>query len=245
VQSVSLQRGDTKVFQNFNLQVQHGEQVALVGPSGAGKTSLLRMMAGGIPAESGDILHGDASFAGATPKELRSLRARVGFIHQDHALVPNLRVCSNIVAGRFGRQGLLPALRALIAPTQETRLEVLQLLDQVGIGDKIYHRVDSLSGGEQQRVAIVRALFQKPDALLADEPVASVDPERARDVIGILTKVAQEHNLTLVVSIHDIALAKEFFPRVVGLRQGKIMFDTAPLDLQEGQLQELYSIQTK
>ena len=149
------------------------------------------------------------------------------------------------MAGRFGRQGLLPALRALIAPTQETRLEVLQLLDQVGIGDKIYHRVDSLSGGEQQRVAIVRALFQKPDALLADEPVASVDPERARDVIGILTKVAQEHNLTLVVSIHDIALAREFFPRVVGLRQGKIMFDAAPRDLQEGQLQELYSIQAK
>ena len=231
------------MFRDFNLQVQHGEQLALVGPSGAGKTSLLRMMAGGIPPTSGDIRHGDASFLQATPKELRSLRTRVGFIHQDHALVPNLRVCANVVAGRFGRQSFLRALRALLAPKQETRLEILQLLDQVGIGEKMYQRVDRLSGGEQQRVAIVRALFQKPDALLADEPVASVDPKRARDVVGLLTEVAKEHNLTLVVSLHDIALAKEFFPRVVGIRQGGIMFDAAPHDLQKRQLQELYSIQ--
>jgi phosphonate transport system ATP-binding protein len=121
-------------------------------------------------------------------------------------------------------------------------MEILNYLERVGIGEKIYHRADSLSGGEQQRVAIVRALFQKPDALLADEPVASVDPERARRVIQLLCKMAKEQGLTLVVSLHDIELAREYFPRLIGLKKGHIAFDQPTSNVKGQEVESLYAI---
>ena len=242
MENASLSLGGEKIIHNSSISIHHGEQLALIGPSGAGKTTLLRMLAGGLICDSGSVSHGGESFAKATPADLNRLRSRVGFIHQDHALVPNLRVFANVVMGRFGSRSFWQSFRSLVFPSKADRMEILNYLERVGIGEKIYHRADSLSGGEQQRVAIVRALFQKPDALLADEPVASVDPERARRVIQLLCKMAKEQGLTLVVSLHDIELAREYFPRLIGLKKGHIAFDQPTSNVKGQEVESLYAI---
>jgi len=224
MENASLSLGGEKIIHNSSISIHHGEQLALIGPSGAGKTTLLRMLAGGLICDSGSVSHGGESFAKATPADLNRLRSRVGFIHQDHALVPNLRVFANVAMGRFGSRSFWQSFRSLVFPSKADRMEILNYLERVGIGEKIYHRADSLSGGEQQRVAIVRALFQKPDALLADEPVASVQ------------------GLTLVVSLHDIELAREYFPRLIGLKKGHIAFDQPTSNVKGQEVESLYAI---
>ncbi|MEZ5304576.1 MAG: ATP-binding cassette domain-containing protein [Verrucomicrobiales bacterium] len=130
----------------------------------------------------------------------------------------------------------------MLLPSGDHAREVLALLDRVGIGDKIYHRTDTLSGGKQQRVAIARALYQKPAALLADEPVSAVDPARARDTVALLSQISEEENLTLVMSLHNLELAREFFPRLAGLRQGAIAFDQNAADLGDDAFHQLYAL---
>ena len=128
-------------------------------------------------------------------------------------------------------------------PPRKDVLQAHEILQRVGIGDMLYERTDRLSGGQQQRVAVARALFQDPGALLADEPVSSVDPARARDLIALLRNVAKERGLTLLASLHDVALAREFFPRLVGLRRGAVQFDRSPDQLPPRVFDELYDLE--
>ena len=214
-----------EVLREVDLEIAPGEQVALVGPSGAGKTTLLRVLDGVLRPCSGRMLWDGQDVYGFVGRKLRAFRADVGFVPQDHGLVPNLRVVQNVVSGKLGRRGFLASLRSLLWPSRDDLLRAHEVLEQVGIADYLFHRTDRLSGGQQQRVAIVRALFQDPEALLADEPVASVDPPRARSIIRLLTGLAADRGLTLVVSLHDLDLARAFLPRVVGLRDGRILFD--------------------
>jgi len=139
--------------------------------------------------------------------------------------VPNLRVLQNVLAGRLGRISFLQSLRNAISPPRQYVADVYAILDRVGIPEKLYEPVHRLSGGQRQRVAIARALYQRPRALLADEPVSSVDPARARDSIALLTEISRERNLTLCMSLHNVELAREFFPRLVGLRGAHVVFD--------------------
>jgi phosphonate transport system ATP-binding protein len=166
----------------------------------------------------------------------------VGFVHQHHGLVPNVRVVQNVLAGRLGRQGVLRSLVGLAWPRRAEVREVHSLLERVGIGDKLFERTDSLSGGERQRVAVARALYQQPAALLADEPVASVDPARARAMIALLSGLASERGLTLVVSLHDLALARAHFSRLVGLRSGRVVFDRPAAELGDADFEALYAL---
>jgi phosphonate transport system ATP-binding protein len=175
--------------------------------------------------------------------ELRRVRSTIGFVHQDHSLVPNLRVSQNVIAGSLGRRSFAGAVRSMLWPKQSDLERAAAILARVGIGDKLFQRTDRLSGGERQRVAIARALFQEPSALLADEPVSSVDPARARDTVALLCELSRERGLTLVVSIHDIDLAREFFARLVGLRQGRIVFDRDTQSVTEDELVRLYTIE--
>jgi len=242
---VCFSHGREQVLKGLSLSIGSGEQVALIGPSGAGKTTLLRLLCGGLLPDQGSLLIDGQCFARASQNgepSLRQLRARVGFVHQDHALVPNLRVIQNIVAGRFGKRGFWSSLRSLIRPQLQDQQEILDLLERVGISEKMYHRVDTLSGGQQQRAAIARALFQDPEAILADEPVASVDPARARAILELLVGVSRERGLTLVVSLHDPDLALDLFPRVIGLRSGQVVFDDAAANLAKSQLEALYRL---
>ena len=137
------------------------------------------------------------------------------------------------------------SLRAFLLPSRATEERVYALLERVGIESKIYERTDRLSGGQQQRVAIARALFQDPQAILADEPVSSVDPARARDTVDLLTRISREDGITLCMSLHNLDLAREFFPRLVGLRRGRIVFDRPGRDVGDDELGRLYDLDAR
>jgi phosphonate transport system ATP-binding protein len=177
-----------------------------------------------------------------TPRQLRQARAAIGFVHQDLRLVPNLRVVQNVLAGRLGSQSLLQSLRSVFFTPRALALEAHEVLERVGIPEKLYERTDRLSGGQRQRVAIARALFQQPVALLADEPVSSVDPARARDAVQLLASISREYGLTLGVSLHTLHLAQEFFPRLIGLRGGRVLFDEPTTAIDAGQFEALYRL---
>jgi len=226
-----------------DLEVRPGEALALVGPSGSGKTTLLRLLNAAVLPSAGSVAIDGRPLAGLRPAELREQRARIGFVHQDLCLVPNVRVLANVLAGRFGQQGLLDSVRTQLLPRRGELEEVARILERVGIGEKLYQRTDSLSGGQRQRVALARALYQEPRALLADEPVSAVDPARARSMVALLAGISRERGLTLVVSLHDIELAREFFPRLVGLRAGHVLFDRPASEVGDSELASLYTLE--
>jgi phosphonate transport system ATP-binding protein len=237
--------GGQSILNKISLEIKTGEVVALVGPSGAGKTSLLRIFNGMLQPTKGEVRVDDQCLASLTRGELRGLRSQIGFVPQDLGLVPNLRVAQNVITGRIGRMSSLRALRTVIHQRPEELQTIHSLLEGLGIGEKLFQRVDSLSGGEQQRVAIARALYQEPGALLADEPLSALDPARAREILKLLIEIARIHNLTLVLSLHDIVLARELVPRLVGLRAGRILFDRATAEVTDGEIQELYGLELK
>lgn len=227
-------------LENVSIRIAAGEQVGLVGPSGAGKTTFLRLLNRTVSPTGGDAMLFGQSLASLSSGELRSVRTRIGFIPQDLRLIPNLRVIQNVLSGRIGQQSLLGAARSLLLPRREETEAVFKLLGEVGVQEKLYERANRLSGGQQQRVAVARALYQLPDILLADEPVASVDPVRAREAISMLTQVSQTQGITLCVSLHNLELAREFFPRLIGLRDGRVVFDGSTNELDEHDFEKLY-----
>ncbi|MEM7264140.1 MAG: phosphonate ABC transporter ATP-binding protein [Planctomycetota bacterium] len=241
--NVTVRYDSVVAIDNVSVRVEAGSRVGLVGPSGAGKTSLLRLLNGTIRPTSGAVRVGEATLSDLSAQELREIRERIGFIHQDLGLVRNIRAIQNVLAGRLGRRTFLGALRSFLFPNRTESREVFALLDRVGIADKIYERTDHLSGGEQQRVAVARALYQEPIAILADEPVASVDPARARDLVTLLRDISKERGLTLVMSLHNLELAKEFFPRLIGLRNGRVAFDAPTESITPEQVAELYTLE--
>lgn len=236
--------GGARVLSRINLEVAPGTMVAFVGPSGAGKTTLLRLLNGSVRSDTGTVSVGGQAVQSLQGRNLRELRTGIGFIHQDLRLVPNLRVSQNVLSGKLGSQSLFQSLGMFIKPAARDLEEVHQLLERVGIPEKIFQRVDQLSGGQAQRVAVARALIQKPAILVADEPVSSVDPARAREILQLVTDICRQDGLTLCVSLHDPDLVRDFFPRMVGLRAGKIVLDCAPGDLTEAQLEQLYTLET-
>ncbi|MFT5048669.1 MAG: phosphonate transport system ATP-binding protein [Chlamydiales bacterium] len=237
-------RGERKaILEGIDLRIRPGECLALVGPSGAGKTTLLRTLAAGQPTTSGAIAVDGRGLAGLNSRGLRALRARLGFVHQDHCLVPSLRVSHNVLAGKLGQRGLLASARSMLFPARADLERAHALLEDLGIADKLFQRADTLSGGEAQRVALARALFQEPRALLADEPVAAVDPARGRDLIRRMLDLARQRGLTLIVSLHDVEIARSFFPRSVGLRAGRVVFDRATEELDDADFVQLYELE--
>ena len=236
---VSRRYGATVAVDNVSLAVPKGQSVVLVGPSGAGKTTLLRLMAGAVKPDAGGVsLHGH-DLAGLSPG--RELADLVGIVAQQYDLVANLSVLQNVLAGRLGSWGLWRSLISLVAPREKPL--AMQALTRVGIAERVYRRASQLSGGEQQRVAIARVLVQDPEVVLADEPVASLDPARAEDVLGLLTGVARESGKTLVASMHAVELAAKHFDRLVGVRDGRVQFDATPDEVTAEMLDSLYELE--
>jgi phosphonate transport system ATP-binding protein len=239
---VTVRYGEVVALDGISLSVAAGERVGFVGPSGAGKTTLLRLLNGSVRPSAGKATVLGHDVAALSPGELRRLRARIGFVHQDLSLVPNQQVIRNVLAGRLGRRSFPGAVRMMLFPTRGEAVDVHRILERVGVQEKLYERTDRLSGGQRQRVAIARALYQEPAALLADEPVSSVDPARARDTVDLLTSISREGGLTLCMSLHNLELARAFFPRLVGMRKGRIVFDRPADELSEGDFRELYRL---
>jgi len=237
--------GSTKALESVSLDIESGEQVALIGPSGCGKTSLLRVIGTQIVPSEGELTLLELAPARLSVGELKELRTRIAMIPQNLGLVSNITVLRNVLNGGLGKINLLQTIRQIAFPSRSETRSVYDLLERTGISEKIFDRTDSLSGGQQQRVAVARALYQQPQVLLADEPVSSIDPARARDTIGLLTQLSREEGITLVVSLHNLELAQEFFPRLVGLRCGRIVFDSAPSELNKKDCKELYQIDQK
>ena len=182
------------------------------------------------------------SAVGLSAARLRGIRSRIATIPQNLGLVPNLRVWQNVATGRIGARGFLGGLRDLFLLPKSALEEIHSLLDRVGIEEKLFARTDQLSGGQQQRVAVARALFQSPEAILADEPVSSVDPARAASLVKLLCDLAAERDLTLVMSLHNLELARAHFPRLIGLRTGRVHFDEDPAELAEQAFDALYHL---
>jgi phosphonate transport system ATP-binding protein len=227
------------------LNVSEGEALAVVGPSGAGKTTLLRVLGLALRPSAGTVELGGVPSTQFSSAALRQRRVDIGFVHQDFRLVPNLRVLQNVLCGRLGRMSLLASLRALTLPQSDDVRAVHALLERVGIADKLYQRCDNLSGGEQQRVAIARALYQQPRILLADEPISNVDPARADETVRLLVDICREDGLTFCASMHNVELARALFPRVIGLRHGRIVFDRATEDIDNEEIAALYRLPAK
>lgn len=235
---VVVRFGTRTALAGVSLTIADGGIVALVGPSGAGKTSLLRVIAGTLAPTEGAVRVGGRS---ATELSRRRDRAgAVGLLPQQLDLVPQLSARNNIQAGLLGRWGLVRSLAALLLPLEQpTAREVARRL---GIEDLLGQRVAALSGGEQQRVALARLLLQDPRILLADEPVSSLDPARADDLLALLVAVAGVDGRALVVSLHVPDLARRHVDRIVGLRDGAIAFDRDAAEVTDADLTDLYAI---
>lgn len=223
----------------IDLAVSPGERVALIGPSGAGKTTLFRMLNCTVRPTSGRIWIGSDETAGLHGRQLREIRRRIGTVYQQHNLVLRLKVVHNVLSGKLGRWSLLGSLASLARPV-DLELAYKALLD-VGIADKIFSRTDELSGGQQQRVAIARVLVQDPQVILADEPVSSVDPSLAQSIVRLLIDISETTQKTLLVNLHSTELALGNFPRIVGIKGGRILFDSPPEHVTADILAELYS----
>ena len=214
--------GTRTVLDGVTLSVARGERVALVGPSGAGKTTLFRLAYGAFAPTAGHVVVDGEEPGRQSGRALRALRSKVAVIFQSHGLVDQLTVRANVIAGTFGRRSTLGAVRAIVAPRSDERAEVRRALDHVGLAERIDDRVFELSGGQRQRVAVARAIVQRASLVLADEPAASLDPELGRDIVDLLLRDARERNATLVCTLHQRELT-DGFDRVIALRDGRLV----------------------
>ena len=242
LEQVSLHYGSSRsaALDDVTLRVESGERVAVVGPSGAGKSSVLALANTSLAPTTGTVRVFGADPTTLGPNELRALRVRVGTIHQQLHLAGPLRVIHNVNAGHLGRWTTGRAWRSLARPAEVE--EARAALDSLGIGDKLWERTDRLSGGERQRVAIARVLVQNADLLVADEPISSLDPARGREVLEILCQIASADGRSLLVSLHAFDLALEYFDRVIGLRNGRVVFDRPPAAISTADAMALYRI---
>ncbi|PRB03681.1 phosphonate ABC transporter ATP-binding protein [Microbacterium sp. MYb64] len=235
---VTKQFGATTALRGADLEVARGEIVVLLGLSGSGKSTLLRHLDGLETPTSGSVEVLGSSVPVLKGKALRSLRSRVGFIFQQFELVPSLTVLENVLTGSLSSvRG--PRL-GLWGYSKDAKLRALGHLERVGLLDRAYQRSDTLSGGQQQRVAIARALMQRPEILLADEPVASLDPESSDQVMALIREIAADQGLTVVCSLHQVDLAISWADRIVGLRHGEVVLNTSTTGLSKAEVMEIY-----
>ena len=223
---------------SLSFSIKEGELVALIGPSGAGKTTLLNAIAGLVPLNSGDLIIDTKLLT--SYKKGKAFAKKVGVIRQQFDLIGPLAVIHNVLAGKLADWGLFKSLLSLLVP-QEKELAV-NALERVGLAEKVYEITSSLSGGEQQRVAMARLMVQKPEVILADEPVASLDPARADDVLSVLTSIVTEEKQTLIASLHSVEYARKYFTRIISLKNGEIFFDLPTDQVTDELLKDLYQL---
>ncbi len=243
LRGVTKRYGENAVLRGVDLDAKAGEFLVVLGPSGAGKSTLLRCMNRLAQPDAGRMtLAGLDAMAGRRASELRELRRRVAMVFQHHHVVPRLSVLKNVLTGTLGAA---PVWRSVLQLFRAGDVALaMDCLERVGLAHKALARTDSLSGGQMQRVGIARALAQRPQVILADEPVASLDPHTARQALGYLKQACRELGITVVCNLHQVDYAREFGDRIVGLSQGRVLFDRLPEALTDAQLHELYAGQT-
>jgi phosphonate transport system ATP-binding protein len=231
-------RGGVRALRDVTLTVDDGELVVIVGLSGAGKSTLLRAINGLVPATSGSIKVDGIEVVGASASTLRRVRSRVGMIFQTFNLATRTTVLDNVLMGRLAE---VPAWRSTLGLwPQDDREVAFEALERVGIVDKAYVRASNLSGGQQQRVGIARALAQQPAVMLADEPVAALDPVTSHQVMGDLRRINRELGITTLINLHFLDLARAYGRRLIGLRDGVIVFDGDIAEVDDDTFTEIY-----
>jgi len=230
--------GDVKALQGVSCQIQQGEFVAIIGLSGAGKSTFIRCINQMHTITSGEIIVNDQDVSALKGDDLRHFRRKIGMVFQSFNLVKRTTVIKNVLTARVADMSLWKSLLGLY--TKEDKLLALTALDNVGILDKAYLRADTLSGGQAQRVALARCLAQKPDIILADEPVASLDPLTSQQVMEDFVKINKEFNITVVANMHHVDIAQKYAQRIIGIKAGKIVFDGPSHSLTNNDLTNIY-----
>jgi len=235
---VKVYPSGTRAVNGVSLEIQRGEFVVLIGLSGSGKSSLLRCINRLVEPTSGRVVFDGADVTRASRAELRRIRRRIGMVFQQFNLVRRGSVLSNTLAGRLGYRS---AWRTILGrPLREDVAAAFENLGRVGIADKAFARADALSGGQQQRVGIARALMQHPDLMLADEPVASLDPATSHSVMKYLEEINKKDGITVICSLHFLSLARRYGTRVIALKAGAVAFDGRPDAIDERRFKEIY-----
>lgn len=236
----TLQHGNgVHALRGVDLTIASGERVAIIGPSGAGKSSLLSLLASAQAPSSGQVQALDNNPWQLSARARQRLRSRIGLIHQAPPLPPRQRVVTAVLAGKLGQWGLGRSLLNLLHPVDIPGAR--EMLARLDLTDKLFAQCQQLSGGQLQRVGIARALYQDPELLLADEPVSAMDPVLADHTLSVLCRHAEARGVTLVASLHAVDLALSHFPRIVGVRDGRIAFDRPAAEVDQPLLDALYA----
>ncbi|HET7700832.1 MAG TPA: phosphonate ABC transporter ATP-binding protein [Candidatus Limnocylindria bacterium] len=230
--------GGTRALDGISLDIGRGEFVVLIGLSGSGKSTLLRCLNRLIEPTSGRVVFDGIDVTAARGAELRRIRRRMGMIFQQFNLVKRASVFQNALAGRLGYRSTWRTIAS--RPDREDVALAFENLGRVGILEKAYSRADALSGGQQQRVGIARALMQRPDVMLADEPVASLDPATSHSVMKYLEEINKKDGITVICALHFLSLARRYGTRVIALKDGRVAFDGQPAAIDERRFKEIY-----
>jgi phosphonate transport system ATP-binding protein len=228
----------TLALKDVSLRVHRGEFVAVIGPSGAGKSTLLRCINRLVEPSGGSIIVNGVDAVKASGRQIRRLRREVGMIFQQFNLVERVTVLRNVLHGRLGYRN--PIAGALGLFSRQEIEEAKNILRRLGLHEQMYKRADELSGGQQQRVGIARALSQKPLIILADEPIASLDPATSETIMQILSAICREDGITCLVNLHQVDVAKRYADRIIGIRQGTVVFDGPPEALDDKAVGKVY-----
>jgi phosphonate transport system ATP-binding protein len=228
----------TRALDDVSLDIQRGEFVVLIGLSGSGKSTLLRCINRLVDPTSGTVIFDDIDVTAADRVAIRRVRRRIGMIFQQFNLVRRSSVFSNVLSGRLGYRSSWRTITS--RPTSSDVAAAFENLGRVGIAQRAYSRADALSGGQQQRVGIARALMQKPELMLADEPVASLDPATSHSVMKYLEEINKKDGITVICSLHFLSLARRYGTRVIALKDGKVAFDGKPDAIDERRFKDIY-----
>ncbi len=230
--------GGVQALTDVSFNVKKGEFLAIIGLSGSGKSTLLRCINRLIEPTAGSIVFGGMAVTGATDDELRHIRRKIGMVFQHFNLVSRSSVLTNVLAGRLGYAN--PAWSLFNRFSKDDIKSAVKQLDRVGIADKAGYRADELSGGQQQRVGVARALMQDPEMILADEPVASLDPVLAHSIMQYLEEINKKDGVTVLCSLHFLDLVHRYSDRVIALNNGQMVFDGLPKDIDDSKFKEIY-----
>ncbi|MEM7223600.1 MAG: phosphonate ABC transporter ATP-binding protein [Pseudomonadota bacterium] len=236
--------GDLKAVNSVSLEVPAGQMLGIIGRSGAGKSTLLRMINRLGDSTSGDIVFKDGDqiieVNALKGRALRHWRARCAMIFQQFNLVPRLDVISNVLMGRINYDATIKTMFKLFSPGE--RAMAIRALDRLDVAPQALQRADTLSGGQQQRVAIARALVQEPKVMLADEPISSLDPRNAQIVMDALRRINQQDGITVISNLHTLDTAKHYCDRIIGMKNGVVVFDGVPSELSDDVARNLYGV---
>ena len=233
-----LYDGKVLAVDDVSLEIQQGEFVGIIGSSGSGKSSLLKTINLLVKPSKGKIYLDDLDITKLNTSELKSIRRNIGFIFQDYNLIDRSTVLDNVLIGRLGYKSSLKSILGLFSDDDYERASIA--LRQVALTEKMFERADQLSGGQKQRVAIAKTLCQRPKIILADEPVSSLDVATAKVIMEYFKKVNEKKNMTIMINLHDVNLAKKYCGRIIALKEGKVVYDGSEGDLSDGLLKDIY-----